>query len=111
MGIMKRLRKPIIIVLVLGVGFLLWYCFIAAGERVTFYQTYGYKEGDNWVVPIHLRVWERGLVERGEERLIARAARKRGAAHRTVHQADSTWRDFGPASARLQPTTKAARTS
>ena len=74
MGIMKRLRKPIIVLLVLVVGFLLWYFFIAAGERVTFYQTYGYKEGDNWVIPIHLRVWERGLVERGEERLIARAA-------------------------------------
>jgi hypothetical protein len=71
---MKRLRTPIIIVLVLGVGLLLWYSFIAAGERVTFYQTYGYKEGDSWVIPIHLRVWERGLVERGQERLIARAA-------------------------------------
>ena len=74
MGIMKRLRKPIIVFLVLGVGFLLWYFFIAAGERVTFYQTYGYKEGDNWVIPIHLRVWERGLGERAKEQLIARAA-------------------------------------
>ena len=50
MGIVKRLRKPIIIILVLGVGLLLWHVFIAAGERVTFYQTYGYKEGDNWVI-------------------------------------------------------------
>ena len=74
MSIMKRLRKPVIILLVLVVGFLLWHFFMAARERVTFYQTYGYKEGDNWVIPIHLRVWERGLVERGAERLIARAA-------------------------------------
>lgn len=72
---MKRFHKPIVIILVLGVGFLLWYFFIAAGERVTFYQTYGYKEGDNWVIPIHLRIWERGIVERAEEQLIARAAR------------------------------------
>jgi hypothetical protein len=107
---MKRLRTPIIIVLVLGVGLLLWYSFIAAGERVTFYQTYGYKEGDSWVIPIHLRVWERGLVERGQERLIARAAES---AEQLTGQSIGglTWPDSGPASARLQPTTKAARTS
>ena len=28
-------------------------------EQVTFYPTYGYKEGDNWVIPMRIWVHER----------------------------------------------------
>ena len=33
------------------------YALISGEERVTFYSTYGYKEGNNWVIP--MRVWVR----------------------------------------------------
>lgn len=39
--------------------------YAADEEQVTFYPTYGYKDGDNWVIP--MRVWvheRRGLTEK-----------------------------------------------
>jgi hypothetical protein len=44
-------------------------------EQVTFYPTYGYKEGDIWVIP--MRVWvheRRGLAEK----LLAKTAASMG---------------------------------
>jgi len=71
----KSKYKLIVLFLVLAAGFVAWYFAFAATEQVTFYQTYGYKDGNHWVVPVHLHVWERGLIQRALERRIANIAR------------------------------------
>jgi hypothetical protein len=72
----KSKYKLIVLFLVLGAGLAAWYFAFAATEQVTFYQTYGYKDGNHWVVPVHLHVWERGLIQRALERRIANVARE-----------------------------------
>jgi Phosphatidate phosphatase APP1, catalytic domain len=71
---MKNRHKLIVLLLVLGAGLAVWYFAFAAREQITFYQTYGYQDGNDWVVPLQLRVWERGLVQRALERRIADVA-------------------------------------
>lgn len=71
---MSRKHKLIALFLVLGTGLAVWYLAFAAREQITFYQTYGYRDDNHWVVPIHLRVWERGLVQRALESGIADVA-------------------------------------
>ena len=73
---MKKKHKLLVLFLVLGAGLAVWYLAFAAREQITFYQTYGYKDGNHWVVPVRLRVWERGLVQRALERRIADVARE-----------------------------------
>jgi hypothetical protein len=51
------------------------YALIQGEEKVTFYSTYGYKEGDNWVIP--MRVWVRERRALGE-RLSAKVAASMG---------------------------------
>ena len=49
--------------------------YAADEERVTFYPTYGYEEGSNWVIPMRIWVHERrGLPERVREKLAASLA-------------------------------------
>jgi uncharacterized protein DUF2183 len=67
---MTRVYKIVFLLLILGAVLGIWY-FMAAREEITFYDTYGYKDGDEWVIPIHLRVWERGIVQRALDRSIA----------------------------------------
>lgn len=83
---MKNKHKVSIAFLVLLAGLAVWYFAFAAREQITFYQTYGYKDGNHWVVPVHLHVWERGLLQRGLERAIADVAREAEPAHTTGDQ-------------------------
>jgi hypothetical protein len=62
--------------LFLGAALAVWYFVFAAREQIAFYQTYGYKDGNHWVVPVRLRVWERGLLQRALENQIADVARE-----------------------------------
>ena len=71
---MKNKYRFLALFLVLGAGLAGWYWAIAAREQITFFQTYGYKDGNHWVVPMHLHVWERGLVQRAVESRIADVA-------------------------------------
>jgi hypothetical protein len=72
---MKNTRKLIVLLLVLAAGLAVYFVF-AAREQITFFHTYGYKEGTHWVVPVHLHVWERGLIQRALERRITNVARE-----------------------------------
>jgi hypothetical protein len=57
-----------------------------AQERVTFYPTYGYREikdgvpGHEWIIPIRLRVWELGRVEKAAQRIAAKLMTRAGKA-------------------------------
>lgn len=73
---MKNRHKFIAVFLVLVAGLVIWYFAFAAREQITFFQTYGYKDGNHWIVPVHIHVWERGLLQRALERKIADVARE-----------------------------------
>ena len=71
---MKGRNRLIAAALLLVAGVVTWFVYVAAKPQITFFETYGYQSGDHWVVPLQLRVWERGLRQRGLERSLARAA-------------------------------------
>ena len=71
---MKNKYKFIVLLLGVGAGLAVWYFAFAAREQITFYQTYGYRDSNDWVVPVHLHVWERGLIQRALERRITNLA-------------------------------------
>ena len=73
---MKNRHKFIAVFLVLVAGLVIWYFAFAAREQITFFQTYGYKDGNHWIVPVHIHVWERGLLQRALERKIADVSRE-----------------------------------
>ena len=73
---MKKGSRFIVLALLLGSGIAVWSIFFAAREQITFFETYGYKDGNHWVVPLQLRVWERGLRQRALERSLANVARE-----------------------------------
>ena len=73
---MKNRHKFSAVFLVLVAGLAIWYFAFAAREQITFIQTYGYEDGNHWIVPVHLHVWERGLLQRALERKITDVARE-----------------------------------
>ena len=56
---MKSLIAFLFICLVVSQANLFGNAYAADKEQVTFYPTYGYKEGDNWVIPMRIWVHER----------------------------------------------------
>jgi hypothetical protein len=73
---MKSKHKYIVALVVLGGALAVGYLAFAAREQITFYPAYGYKDGSHWVVPVQLRVSERGPVQRALESSIAGVARE-----------------------------------
>ena len=72
---MRSLLTFLLIYSVVSHAILFDHAYAADEEQVTFYPTYGYKEGDNWVIPMRIWVRERRAFV---EKLIIKVARSLG---------------------------------